>query len=196
MEEYIDVDTKRMLRLFDELGLDKSMPKAERKKFLRRAVQSIRKSVQQGFRSVVPNDPRGAYKGVKILVYRDGMGANVSLHNRKKGRRSTVVRFQITRTGGVSGIRRNRYISKHTRQIQETSDRDFILRWIELGATNRFGFSRLPYGKNADRGVIRARPFFRRAVDSSREASYTYLVDEINKKIASAAIGAGASVKK
>ncbi|MFK2346033.1 hypothetical protein ACIXNK_21345 [Bacteroides fragilis] len=70
----IDIDASQVLKLLDEIDIENAIPKAERKKILRNAAKITQKAVKEGFKSSVHSDPRKAVQGVKISVYREGMG--------------------------------------------------------------------------------------------------------------------------
>ncbi|MCX8462176.1 hypothetical protein O1400_09980 [Bacteroides fragilis] len=196
----VDIDASQVVKLLNEIDIENAIPKTERKKILRNAMKITQKAVREGYRSSVYSDPRKAIQGVKISVYREGMGATVSLNNPKSGRSSKVVRASITRTGGASGILRHRKRSERTEQIDGYwgRDRAFILRFINKGTIERVAFKRTrsKSGRTANRGIISARGFFRRSVDGAKVATEQYLAGQLNTRIASCARSAGAEVKK
>lgn len=196
----VDIDAGQVVKLLNEIDIENAIPKTERKKILRNAMKITQKAVREGYRSSVYSDPRKAIQGVKISVYREGMGATVSLNNPKSGRSSKVVRASITRTGGASGILRHRKRSERTEQIDGYwgRDRAFILRFINKGTIERVAFKRTrsKSGRTTNRGIISARGFFRRSVDGAKVATEQYLAGQLNARIASCARSAGAEVKK
>nr|DAD88012.1 MAG TPA: hypothetical protein [Siphoviridae sp. ctYJD4] len=196
----VDIDASQVVKLLNKIDIENAIPKTERKKILRNAMKITQKAVREGYRSSVHSDPRKAIQGVKISVYREGMGATVSLNNPKSGRSSKVVRASITRTGGASGILRHRKRSERTEQIDGYwgRDRAFILRFINKGTIERVAFKRTrsKSGRTANRGIISARGFFRRSVDGAKVATEQYLAGQLNTRIASCARSAGAEVKK
>lgn len=196
----VDIDASQVLKLLDEIDIENAIPKAERKKILRNAMKITQKAVKEGFKSSVHSDLRKAVQGVKISVYREGMGANVSLNNPKSSRSSKVIRASITRTGGASGILRHRKRSERTEQVDGYwgKDRAMILRFINKGTIRRDAFKKIrtKSGSKANRGVISARGFFRRSVDGAKVTTEQYLAGQLNARIASCARSAGAKVKK
>lgn len=196
----VDIDASQVVKLLNEIDIENAIPKTERKKILRNAMKITQKAVKEGYKSSVHSDPRKAVQGVKISVYREGMGATVSLNNPKSSRSSKVVRASITRTGGASGILRHRKRSERTEQVDGYwgKDRAMILRFINKGTIERVAFKRTrsKSGCTANRGVISARGFFRRSVDGAKVATEQYLADQLNARIASCARSAGAEVKK
>lgn len=188
----VDVDASKVSKMLNDLEMEKAMPKKDRKKILRDSTKPIRKAVQSGIKSSVANDPRKAVQGVKSTVYRDGMGANVSLHDPKQSRSSKIVRASITRTGGASGIIRHRTRSRDTERIDSYwgKDRAFILRFLNEGTAPRSAFSqhvKTKSGATANRGAISARDFFRRSVDGAKVTAEQYLVAQLEAKIIAAA---------
>jgi len=109
---------------------------------------------------------KDAAHAVLRRMYRDELKGNVNILGNRK-RISSRTRPYPERTGGVSGIRRNRIVSDRTREIYEYygPDRAFILRFLEYGTdvrTARPGGavgrgSKATYG---NRGSIGARSFF------------------------------------
>lgn len=193
----IDIDASKMNHFLNNFSIAKSIPKEERKKIFRGTTKPIRKAVQDAFKSSVTSDPRKAVQGVKTLIYKNGLGANVNIISVKKA--SKTVRASIVRTGGVSGIIRHRKRSADTERVDSYwgKDRAFILRFLSDGTQARPAFTknRSKNGKTANRGALVARDFFRRSVDGAKVTAEKYLSDQINEKLARYAKSEGAEVK-
>lgn len=120
---------------------------------------------------------KDAAYAVSRRMYRNELKGNVNILGNRK-RISYKTRTYPERTGGASGIRRNRIVSDRTRKLYEYygPDRAFILRFLEYGTdvrTARSGGavgrgSRATYG---NRGSIGARSFFGSVSNDMREAA-------------------------
>jgi len=132
------------------------------RRVVRTEMKRVQDAVQQSFRAAVPNDPRQAWKAVKFMVYKKKLGGNVSLFKSKKSSRFSA---SVVRSGGQSGVRRRRFISQRTEQMEGYwgQDRNFILNWMETGipAGNRMAGKRgNRKGGSGDRGPLPQREFF------------------------------------
>ncbi len=157
----VETDATGVFGLIKRLNYNEILKKKDVKKAIRKSLTPARKTVQQAFKFSVRSDPRKAYLGVKMVVYRKGNGGNISLLNQRGTGRVT----SFTRTkGGVSGITRKRDRSKRTQQIDSYQGRDraFILRFINKGTGERTAFTRTrsTNGKVASRGALRGTGFF------------------------------------
>ena len=198
MEKIIDVDAGKVVKMLDGLEIEKSIPKKERKKILRASANPIKRSVRQGAAEAIPSDPRKARQAVKSFVYKDGMGTSINILPRKKSGSGKIYRSSVVRTGGVSGIKRKRYKSKRTAQIESYwgADRAFILLFIERGTilrvTNETHSKAI---KPSRRGSIFPRSFFRKSVDRSKASAETCLREQLEAKLKLTAKSLGAEVK-
>lgn len=157
---------------------------------------------------VMKSDPRHAYKAVKMAVYRQILGGNVSLY-RKKRASSTGGNYEAPTTSRPKQRGGNRRLrSERTKQLQSymNSDRGFILRWLEAGTQER-GINFAPddarenvhrgsrggnirkYGKTINtgtRGSISARNFFgassQKAMEKAAQQLTQYIDDLIKKE--------------
>ena len=133
----------------------------EKREAVRRAVKPLQQGVQESFKREFKNDPRKAVKAVKVLRWKDGSGATVSLHNSKKAGASVAWPTGTKRPRPVSGEtkRMNGYYGK---------DRAMILRWLNLGTKDRhINFTGVPKRDKprkskmiGGRGHITGRHFF------------------------------------
>lgn len=104
--------------------------------------------------------------GVKRRMYRDRLMGNVNIAGHR-GRISSRRRTWEEPTGGVSGHRRVRTVSKRTINLRSYygPDRDFILRFLEFGTDIRYARSQGPKGRGSmatygNRGVMPQHSFF------------------------------------
>lgn len=158
MAENIFIESSEALEMFKRVQYANVIRKADVKAIYRRAVTPVRRAVIQAARAGMKSDPRGAYKAVKMTVYRDGNGANISLYD---SRTAKVLEIDRQPKGGVSGLRRKRKVSDRTKQVNgyRGKDRAFILRFINQGTVKRTTGSRTRTTP-ANRGAITPRSFF------------------------------------
>ena len=176
-----------------------SDPKMEKKvqKIIRTVLTHVRKDVSNAAKDAMKSDPRQAYKAVKTAVYRQILGGNVSILNKKKRgtQFSAYEPPRKLRAKQRGGNRRER--SNRTNDILHYAgpDRAFILRFINAGTTDRYaGYGRnvgsdveraLASGGRGFRGAIAPRNFFGTVSHASmRKASeeLTQLIDELIKQ--------------
>lgn len=139
------------------------------KKIIAKELRNARKEVSENVHQVLTNDPRDAYKAVKLAVYKTVFGGSISILEKKK---ATNTRCRVTKTrklreGQRGGNRMKR--SERTERIDSYygSDRGFILRFLNSGASR------------AKRGTIDAKDFFLEASEGVVEK----MAEEITKKI-------------
>lgn len=156
-------DDKNMVMELKQMALD-TLGEKKIRNALRAELKIARKDVIDKARQALPNDPRKSYLAVKKIVYRKGLGGNISLYDKSRAKMMSI--SGSTSSGGRSGIRRHRKISKRTRQINGYTglNRAFILRFIEGGTDGRWTKN---MRSSAYRGVIRPRPFFKSAVQKA-----------------------------
>ena len=175
-------DDKDVKAELDNISLE-SLGERKIRNAIRVEMKKARDQVVQKSKRALPNDPRNSYLSVKKIVYRKILGANISLYDK---RASHMAISGSKSTGGRSGIRRKRSISKRTKQINGYTgyNRAFILRWVETGTSGRFTKT-LKY--QAYRGVIRPRPFFKSASRAALEEASVRLNARLDKMIIRAA---------
>lgn len=165
-----------------------SNPAMEQKvqKIIRTVLMTARRKISGEAKSAMKSDPRQAYKAVKTAVYRQILGGNVSILNKKRA------------SGKVSGYEPPRKLKPHqrggnrvprgnrTQQVMdyEGADRSFILRFINNGTGQRTAGTR--GGRlSGNRGAIRPRNFFALTSHSAmRKAAgeLSQLIDELIKQ--------------
>ena len=153
---------------------------------IRKALLGVRKSVQQGAKSAMRTDPRGTYKAVKMSVYKQILGGNVSLldKRRRSGKESDYEPPRKLRIGQRGGNRVPR--SMRTQQVMSYTgmDREWVLRIVEEGTTNRMAGTRNGrlYG---NRGRIIGRSFFQQSSQRAMKEAVSYIdkmIQEIIQK--------------
>lgn len=176
-----------------------SNPNMEKKvqKIVRTVLGHVRKDVSQAARGAMGADPRQAYKAVKTAVYRQILGGNVSILNKKK-RGTQFSAYEPPRKLRPKQRGGNRVSrSPRTEDLIHYAgpDRAFILRFINAGTNDRYaGYGRnkggaeetaLRTGGRGFRGRIRPRNFFSLTSHSAmRKASQELqqLIDQLIKQ--------------
>ena len=149
------------------------------RKMVRTEVAQARKQVMAAAKAALSNDPRRAYQGVKMVVYKDGNGAMLNIYDsKKKVKKMAVYR---PKRGGKSGIVRRRKVSDKTKQKRGYigKDRAFILRYVNSGTD----FRQAKTYQNANRGRIKQKEFFGPAADAAMNAAGARLGAKVEKMI-------------
>ncbi len=175
-----------------------SNPNMEKKvqKIVRKVLSHVRKDVSQAARGAMGADPRQAYKAVKTAVYRQILGGNVSILNKKRGSTQFSAYEPPRKPSRRGGNRRTR--SPRTDDLIHYAgpDRAFVLRFLNQGTNPRvikdfkYDESRKvdKWNKHPNtgfRGRIAPRNFFRLTSHSAmRKASQELqqLIDELIKQ--------------
>lgn len=187
----IETDARGVFGMLQRLRYDDILEKKGIRKEVRKVLVSVRKAVRDAAKGAMRSDPRKAYLGVKMMIYRrKATGGNVSLLSSKsRGKQTPYVKPK----GGVSGKIRNR--PKHRRTVELESyhgvDRAFILRFLNQGTKQRTAFTKYATSKNnrtANRGSISAKNFFNVA-DSNMNAAAQTLSKRIEQLIVEAGYG-------
>ena len=147
---------------------------------LRKVLSAARAKMTAAARSAMDSDPRQSYKAVRTMVYRQILGGNINILNKKHASAggSNYTPNKKLRPGQVGGNRRLR--SSRTEQIDSYvgSDRGFILRFVNSGTDIRS----TRYG---NRGAIRPRNWFgnesQRAMEEAAQ-QFTQLIDNLIKQ--------------
>lgn len=153
------------------------MGEKQLRKVIQAHVSKIRRHISASARANMKNgDPRKAANAVKAMVYKSMIGFNVNLFPRKNkgagGGGSVMVQMGGTRSG-AGGNRWKRSPRTNAIDSYQGGERDFILRWIETGTSER----RIRYHKDdrrkatkwtsrpntGNRGKIQQKPFFSQA---------------------------------
>ena len=155
---------------------------------MRKVLSSARSKMTAAARQAMDTDPRQAYKAVRTMVYRQILGGNINILNKKKA----------SGGGGAGGSRRGR--TKDTERIMSYmgSDRGFILRFVNAGtdarvATHMNGHAILRKEKVkwhtyksseiGGRGAIRARNWFGNSSQSAMEEAAAQFAQQIDNLI-------------
>lgn len=101
---------------------------------LKEARNSLSKQAESGLR--MQSDPRQAYRAIRNTVYRQILGGNVNILNKRKAGRMTESLPNSPRQGR-GGNRRPR--TQRTKNLQSYAgpDRGFILRFLNAGTSDR-----------------------------------------------------------
>ena len=137
------------------------------KKSIQIVIKKARMDISRDVKSYLQEDPRAAYRAVRRTIYRQILGANISiLAPRKAGTRAMLMRERklYSNPNQRGGNRRPK--SKRTWQLETYygKDRGFVLRFLNAGTNVR----ETRFGK---RGAIRARRLF--------EVPAAYHIDEV-----------------
>ncbi len=145
---------------------------------LRKVLSAARRKMTAAAMDAMDADPRDAYKAVRTMVYRQILGGNINILNKKRAgsARSSYEPKRTLRPGQVGGNRRLR--SQRTEQVDGYmgSDRGFILRFVNGGTAQRST-------KYGNRGSIRARNFFGNNSQRAMEEAAAQFAQEIDKLI-------------
>jgi hypothetical protein len=173
------VDASEVIQTFDALAIN-DLQKAQIRRAIRQALNTVKKRIQQEARTSMQTDPRKARQAVKLMIYKRVLGGNVSILNPRST--SSMAVEGSHSTGGVSGIRRRRNVSSRTRQINayRGKDRAFILRFINAGTSERS----TRFGR---RGSIAGRNFFATAARPAMQEASRTLAATIERMIIDAA---------
>lgn len=142
-------------------SLDRLLMSGEMEKRVQGMVRSVlakvRAQVSRSAQAALPRDPRAAYKAVKMMVYRQVLGGNVSILNKRRGavQKKLVEPVRRLRDGQRGGNRMKR--SQRTEDLLSYygPDRAFVLRFLNSGTAQRTDARR-----NGNRGSIAARGWF------------------------------------
>ena len=170
----LEVDNREFVAMCERLKYENLVRTSDIRRVFAKVAKPVKQTVQQGARASMKKDPRKAWKGVRVITLKGGMGVVVGLLNpRKAGKTGTWLDF--TTKGGKSGITRNRKRTKRTNQVDGYvgADRAFILRIVNQGTVNgpRTAGTRYKTIKPANRGEITAARFFDRAAPAMKQAS-------------------------
>lgn len=164
-----------------------SNPEMEKKVqgLIRKVLMAARKEISGAAKSSMHSDPRQAYKAVKTSVYRQILGGNVSILNKRHAGKMTGYEPPRTlRQGQRGGNRVPR--GQRTDDIMHYggADRGFILRFLNAGTQGRTAGSR--GGRlGGNRGSISPRGFFsstsQRALNRAAD-QLSHLIDDLIKQ--------------
>ena len=173
--EGLDEQVKQLRRMMSEDPYFRRRVNA----VIKTVLSEARREVVQHAQGAMDSDPRHAYKAVRSAVYRRILGGNLNILQKRKAGAPTS--YQKPRKGLPlrGGNRWGR--SERTKQLEgyEGTDRGFILRFINAGASNRAirsytdkngdSFSLRTFAKGGSRGNIAARNWFGNASQAALE---------------------------
>ena len=145
-------------------------PKTQKalQKLIRKALMEVRPELVSAARGAMGSDPRGAANGIRTAVYKKILGGNVNILNmrRKAGNPTSYEPPRKLKPGQRGGNRVPRGKRTDTVMHYGPHDRQFILRFINSGTSDRMAGSR--GGRlSGNRGSIAARNFFGSAGSSA-----------------------------
>lgn len=173
----LSVDNKELVLMLDRLVYAKMIKYNDIRKAFRKVLTPVRKAIQNAAKSAIPNDPREAWRGVRVITLKNGAGAVVGLLNPYGPAKMSVLHKKPR--GGKSGIIRNREKSDRTKQVEGYfgKDRAWILRIVNQGTTGRFAGTRGTLKKEAYRGVISAKKFFVASEPAMKQAERNLAIE-------------------
>lgn len=142
---------QKQLANLDYKEIDK---KATQQKLVDTELKRVQKATQAAARDAMGNDPRQAYKGVRLTKYKRIFGGNVNILSPRKG--STYV------MSGEAARIRNRFRSERSKMMASYAgpSRSFVLRFIEGGTVQRTaGTKYSSKGGSGNRGAITAKNY-------------------------------------
>ena len=165
-----------------------SNPQMEKKVqgLIRKVLLVARKQIGDTAKGEMKSDPRQAYKAVKSAVYRQILGGNVSILNKRKAGTSgpvPPVYHALEHRTNSKGNHRGGNRMPRSRRTEDLltyqgADRGFILRFLNAGTSDRN--SRIGH-----RGSIGARNFFANNSHTTMQKAageLATLIDELIKK--------------
>ena len=187
--EGLDEQVKQLRRMMSEDPYFRRRVNA----VIKTVLSEARREVTQHAQGAMDSDPRHAYKAVRSAVYRRILGGNLNILQKRKA--GAPGNYQKPRKGlpKRGGNRWGR--SERTKQLEgyEGTDRGFILRFINAGASNRAIRSYtdssgtrhdlLTHAKGGSRGNISARNWFGQASQQALESASASMQDFIDQII-------------
>lgn len=155
---------------------------------IRKVLAKARSQMGAAAKAAMKSDPHNAYKAVRTMVYRQILGGNINILNKKKA------------SGGGSAPATRRGRTKHTEQILSYmgSDRGFILRFVNAGTNARVtthmnghtilrrekvSWHTYKSGEIGGRGAIAPRNWFANSSQRAMEEAAAQFAQEIDKLI-------------
>ncbi len=138
------------------------------RKLINQVLKEARTETVAGVHSKLQSDPRGAAYGIRRIVYRKILGANLNIFNmrRRRGKPTTYEPPRTLKPGQVGGNRVPRGARTDTVMHYSTVDRLWILRILNSGTYNGNRTAGTKGGRlSGNRGAISARNFFRGAAE-------------------------------
>lgn len=186
IEFNLDIDARLAAKGLHDIHFGNIIGRKDVVAVCRKAILKARNSIRKDTKSAIGNDPRAAWRGVKMVIYKkQAIGGNVSMLDTK----GKVYTKPDTRTR-----KQNRHISAHTKQLNEYygESRAFVLRFLNFGTKARYSDSRGRYNSGATRyyytntnaklfrGKLTARNWFGESANKHMEKA----ADEIGEGVA------------
>jgi hypothetical protein len=172
---------------------------------IRKVLMAARRTVANSAKDAMKSDPRKAYQAVKTAVYRQILGGNVSILNKRGTRFDSYEPPRTLQPGQRGGNRRKRTDRSNRLLHYAGSSRAFVLRFLNAGTQGRVidftsdprrarvnrgsqGGNLQKYGKTVNtgrRGSIRPRNFFATSSHTAMMKAadqLTALIDDLIKK--------------
>lgn len=92
----LSTDLREPIIMLERMEYRKVVKTKDIRKEVRKALVPARNTLQGTARNAMADDPRKAYKAVKIMTYRDGNGGNISILNRKSAAKKMALSGQAT----------------------------------------------------------------------------------------------------
>lgn len=137
-------------------------------KLIQRVLKESREQVIRATKGALKNDPRGAVHGIRRVVYKKILGANLNILNMRKraGQPTEYEPPRKLRPGQRGGNRVPRGLRTHKVMHYGPHDRGWILRIVNSGTVDREAGTRS--GRlHGNRGKIAPRNFFGSAATSA-----------------------------
>lgn len=165
----LSADNRAFVAMCERLRYEGLAKDGDIRRAFRAVMKPVRRTVTQAAKGAMRQDPRKAWKGVRVITLKKGQGVVIGLLNPRKAGKTVA---PAPANGGKSGIRRKRKRSKRTNAVDSYmgADRSFILRMVNQGTTVRFAGTRSRGMKRAHRGKLTAKRFFDRAEPALRQA--------------------------
>ena len=183
--EFNDAVLVNQIKALDAVMMTDSGMEEKVRHLIREVVIEARTKVSQAASSAMASDPRGSARAVRNVVYKQILGANINIYNKKRGSGTQQTTYTPPRTlqpGQRGGNRVPR--GERTKQVDgyEARQRGFILRFINSGAYGRVAGTR--GGKlSGNRGDIAARDFFSGSAESDMTEAADRLANMISEEI-------------
>ena len=182
--EYNDAVLVGQMKVMDAALMADPKMEENIRDIIRSVVIEARNKVSEAASGAMANDPRGAARAVRNVVYKSVLGANINIYNKKRAgsQRSDYEPPKTLQQGQRGGNRVPR--GERTAQVMGygPKDRGFILRYINSGAFGRTAGTR--GGKlSGNRGDISPRSFFSGAAESAMTEAADRLANMIDDEI-------------
>lgn len=156
-------------------------------KLINIVLKDAREETVQNVHNALGSDPRGAAYGIRRIVYKKILGANLNIFNMRRTKAGKPTNYEPPRTlrpGQVGGNRVPRGNRTNTVMHYSTIDRLWILRIVNSGTFNGDRIAGTQGGNlSGNRGTISARNFFRRAATVPMDKAAERLVELIETQI-------------